>query len=167
MADEFWRHNGLFCDGGCCGHNPSPIGVTWAWVLVQDDQIVREDSGIIRTCAVCPTVSNNVAEYAAAVQALESLPAGWNGYLCSDSQVTLGRLFQGWQLKGISNAWAARATAALARLGHVEPVLLQGHPTKADLARGIGAKRNLPVSKWNALCDRRCQERAASVMAGQ
>lgn len=39
-------------------------------------------------------------------------------------------------------------------------VLLQGHPTKADLACGIGKKRNLPVSIHNVWCDEACGKAA-------
>ncbi|MCL5265164.1 MAG: hypothetical protein M1343_08245 [Chloroflexi bacterium] len=154
-----WRISALYSDGGVILHNPSNIGGTYAWCHVEDDQIVDHGSSII-LATLDMQITNNVAEYVAAVSALESVPNNWSGYLCSDSQVTLGRLFQGWKLDGIPSEWARRATDALFRLGDVRGILLQGHPNKADLLRGVGAKRNLPVSKWNVHCDRECQRQA-------
>jgi hypothetical protein len=49
-----------------------------------------------------------------------------------------------------------RGEAAVARLGKIEVILLQGHPTKEDLANGLGKKRQLPVSEHNVWCDEAC-----------
>lgn len=163
--DEFWRHNALFTDGGCAVRNPSPYGGSWAWCLVEDGQVEASSSGVILSTSD-ELITNNLAEYTAAVHGLEALPAGWSGYLCADSQVTLGRLFWGWKTNGLSAALVERAGKALRRLGEVTPMLLQGHPTTADLRSGTGAKRRLPVSKWNVYVDRLCQEKAASLTQG-
>ncbi len=109
-------------------------------------------------------VGNNVAELRAAVEALVVMPGDWRGTLYSDSQVTLGRLFDGWPLRGVpvDLAWRTQQLREwLRRFGQVRGVLLQGYPTRADLERGVGKKRGLPVSRWNVLADRMCQERAA------
>ena len=161
MADE------LYCDGGVIGHNPSDEGGTYAWVLVRDGKIVRQASGIILPSdGYNGVISNNVSELVAAVVAIEAMPIGWTGTLYSDSQVTLGRLFLAWPLRNVprylvTRLWAIQRTERLAGVQHV---LLQGHPTKADLAAGIGKKRNLPVSKWNAWADRECAHQASEYM---
>lgn len=155
----------LFADGGVIGRNPSPIGGTWAWVAVDAaGDVVAQASGVL-PAPPGSTVSNNFAEFAAAVQALEQMPDGWAGTLASDSAVTLGRLCSGWTLAGIPLAWVQRGAAVLQRLGPITPLLLQGHPTRADLARGIGSKRGYPVSIHNVTCDRLCQEAGRAYLA--
>lgn len=153
----------IFSDGGCILHNPSRIGGTWAFVLVDNDEIVKSDKGTMLANPDFP-ITNNQTEYVAAALGLEALPDNWSGELCSDSQVTLGRLFWGWQLKGLSTEWTSRAICALKRLGKITPVLLQGHPTKAELVRGTGS-RGLPVSKWNKWADTCCQNLASDFIA--
>jgi ribonuclease HI len=154
-----------YCDGGCVGGNPSDQGVTWAYCLVDATGArVAHDSGVIPA----PTgraLTNNQAEYAAAVRALEALPPGWSGPLYSDSAVTLGRLCRGWATNGLPPAWVTRAQAALDRLGPLRPVLLQGHPTKTDLEQGIGKKRGFPVSIHNCWCDEECTKAARAYLA--
>jgi len=161
--------DGIYCDGGVLKVNPSPFGGSWAWCLVEAGAIVRSASGIIlpSECDGGP-VSNNVSELRAAVEALESTPRKWGGTLYSDSQVTLGRLFKGWPLNGVPEELACRVKQFRQDLRDyplIDPVLLQGHPTKADLACGIGHKRGLPVSRWNCWCDERCQQEAAKYLA--
>ena len=96
-------------------------------------------------------ITNNHTEQIAICHALEAMPDGWSGTVYSDSQVALGRVFEGWKLNNLPPNIAKRCAAALARLGKIEHVLLQGHPTRADLECGIGAKRGLPVSIHNVL----------------
>lgn len=161
----------LYCDGGIIGRNPSAIGGTWAWCLVEGDQLVREKSGLIIGPAgvrhssdhsVAQPVSNNLAELVAAILGIEALPMNWSGYVCSDSQVTIGRLFWMWKFTRIPQEWIWRAgSCCLLRPGPIRPILLQGHPTKTDLACGIGKRRNLPVSKWNVYCHQQCSDQAA------
>jgi ribonuclease HI len=173
MRGERVSEQVLYADGGVISRNPSPIGGTWAWCLVQTDGDnegqMRTGSGVIpATEGYGGSVSNNVSELVAAVSALESVPAFWRGTLCSDSQVTLGRLFLGWPLRGVPEPLVKRLRRVQLRLQddleHVRSQLLQGHPTKADLERGAGAKRGLPVSQWNVWCDRRCGELAAEYL---
>ncbi len=161
----------LYTDGGCIQRNPSSIGGTWAWVLVEDGRVFAEDGQIVASASgVIPAngtpVSNNVAELVAAVRGLEALPRGWSGRFCCDSQVTIGRLFWGYPFRGVPQELVERAQKAVRNLW-IRPVLLQGHPTKADLERGIGVKRGLPVSKWNVAVDRMCQEEARKCLEGR
>jgi ribonuclease HI len=169
----------LYCDGGVLKVNPSPYGGTWAWCLTNDEpkyandgdsgeNITRCASGFISPeWGVNGFVSNNVSELWAAVSALEVMPFDWKGTLCSDSQVTLGRLAREWPLRGVPDYlahWLADIRLRLRTdLLGVEFLLLQGHPTKADLASGIGARHGYPVSKFNVWCDQACTERAKEV----
>jgi ribonuclease HI len=150
----------LYCDGGLVGPvNPSPDGGTWAWCAVNPfGARIAQASGVI-DAPRGGTVSNNVAEFVAAVLALETVPAGWSGTLYSDSLITLNRLFQGWTLTNIPPDWVQRGSAALQRLGNANWVLLQGHPTKAELQAGRG-KKGYPVSEHNVWCDQACRAAA-------
>lgn len=154
----------VYTDGGCITRNPSDVGVTWAYCFVNAaGERIASDSGVISAPPGRP-LTNNQAEYAAAVRALEALPAGWSGPLYSDSQNTLGRLCWGWATRNLPPAWVARGQAALARLGPITPVLLQGHPTAADLRAGVGAKRGLPVSIHNCWADQECTRQATAYL---
>jgi ribonuclease HI len=154
----------VYCDGGCITRNPSPVGVTWAYCYVNAaGERIASAGGIIPAPPDRP-LTNNLAEYAAAIKALEALPARWSGPLYSDSQVTLGRLCWGWATRGLPPGWIGRAQVALARLGPITPVLLQGHPTKDDLQAGVGAKRGLPVSVHNCWCDEECTRQARAYL---
>lgn len=161
----------LYTDGGCIGANPSPLGGTFAWCLVDSDidQIIRSASGIILPADYDgQPISNNVAELRAAVEGIEAMPEGWTGTIHSDSQITLGRLFENWSTKGIPDAlWSRLYHVKNGRIygGSIKWVLLQGHPTRADLGCGVGAKRHLPVSKWNQWADRECQRLAREYLA--
>jgi ribonuclease HI len=147
----------VYADGGCIVRNPSPHGGTWAWCFVDDAGTrVQSKSGLILPAEIgLSAVTNNVSEFAALARALRALPDGWSGPVFSDSQITLGRIFWGWRDKGLPAGWLWAAQANLRRLGKLEPVLLDGHPTKAQLASGIG-KRGNRVSEHNVWCDHEC-----------
>jgi ribonuclease HI len=147
----------IFADGGCVERNPSPIAGTWAWCHVsEEDERCRQESGL-EPAAEWPggMVTNNQMEFVALVRAIEALPSGWTGTVHSDSKVSLGRLFRGWKLTGIPPVWRQRGSLALGRIGQVTVVLLDGHPTRAQLLAGRG-KRGNPVSPHNVWCDRAC-----------
>ena len=166
MVDFKKMNNGrathVYCDGGCVGRNPSEEGGTWAYRLVwqdgdAEDVVVAEESGLVLAPPGRP-VTNNHTEQIAIVKALEALPDGWSGTVCSDSQIALGRVFKGWREKNLPRNVADRTRATVARMGTIKTVLLQGHPTQADLLSGIGKKRGLPVSIHNKWCDEACSE---------
>jgi ribonuclease HI len=154
----------LYADGGLIGANPSEVGGVWAWCGVN-----RNGERVIERGGVVPAngrpITNNHTEQIAITLALEAMPDGWSGAVCSDSNVALGRVFKGWKQKNLPANIAKCSAAAVARLGEIDVVLLQGHPTKADLERGIGAKRNLPVSIHNVWADKRCREEARKYLS--
>lgn len=163
----------LYTDGGTIGRNPSPHGGPWAFRHVEhkdgeNDVVLYSESGILipGQCAIeGKKITNNHTEFYALLRALESMERGWEGKVCSDSLITLGRFFVFWgnqkQLyphKNIPQEWVRRRDYELARLGwNVKPVLLSGHPTREHLRTGIGA-RGTPVSIHNKWCDNRCKE---------
>lgn len=153
----------LYADGGVIGSNPSSIGGTWAWCLVDAaGQRICEYSGVIRACdAGVPAVTNNLTELLALVNGLDALPSGWQGTVYSDSWVSLQRVFLAAKLNNVP-PWLIDRLQALQKsrkLAEMSYVLLDGHPTKAQLAAGVG-KRGHPVSIHNVFCDAECQRRA-------
>jgi ribonuclease HI len=152
--------NELFCDGGCVKANPSPYAGTWAWCYVVDGEMVYNQSGIIYPKAFnSKTLTNNQSELVALLAGLSFLPLDWIGVVKSDSQVSLGRVFQGWKFKrGIPAHIILRYQEIKKKFlywDQIKWVLLSGHPTKKELETGIG-KNGLPVSKWNVWCDHEC-----------
>lgn len=155
----------VYTDGGLIHANPSPIGGTWAACHVDaDDQLVWSASGLILAEAGDPDlalVTNNQAEFRAMLAGLDALPDGWSGTVYADSAVTLARFSRPETagLKGIPLDWRRRMALVLSRLGRLGFVLLDGHPSRAQLAAGVG-KRGNPVSRWNVYVDRLCTETA-------
>lgn len=153
--------NQLFCDGGVIRKNPSTIGGTWAFRLLEDGEVIREHAAIVIPAHIClDTVSNNLAEMLALINGMEELPRYWKGTIYSDSMVTLGRAFQGWKWNGIPDAIRERFRLARLRLVYwgteeISYVLLAGHPTRAQLAAGTGHS-GLPVNIHNVWCDKAC-----------
>ena len=171
----------LYCDGGVIAdlrlapepgklrpvYNPSYIGGTWAWCAVDANGVLLgRNSGVIPAVFTYELdgVSNNLAEWQAAVRALEAMPQGVRIELCSDSEITIGRLFWNWSTaKGLPNTWVRRGLNAKRQLGGtVRPVLLEGHPTRAELRAGRGAKHGWPVSEHNVWCDKECSRLGAA-----
>jgi ribonuclease HI len=156
----------VYADGGIIGRNPSFDGGTWAWCHINAaGERIKEDSGTVCSYGeagfASQAVTNNYTEMLALVNGLAALPAGWSGTVYSDSNITLGRLFRGWKWTGIPKWLIERAELALKNLDlpNVKAVLLDGHPTKAQLAAGVG-KRGNPVSEHNVWCDKECGRQA-------
>jgi len=156
----------LYTDGGVIQKNPSPIGGTWAWVLTgDDDQIIDQDSGVVSADENGGPVTNTQMELYAIIQGLLKVrnPSALK-HVYSDSNVSLGRVFKGWSLNNIPSGMIRLLGLAKERYPwiqvKVQHTLLDGHPTKAQLEAGIG-KRGHPVSKWNVLCDKMCNEAGA------
>lgn len=160
----------LYTDGGVIDKNPSPIGGTWAWVLVDKDNETVIDSksgafqpGVFRMYPNGPryeTVSNNVTEMVAMLKGLRAVPLNTPFIVYCDSMITLGRIFRKWRWRGmpplIEKVWFASITEKM-NLDKIKNIQLAGHPTEAQLASGVG-RHGYVVSKWNVLCDLRCRE---------
>ena len=149
----------LYADGGVIGQNPSPIGGTWAWCMVgADGTRTRHAYGYVTPADLdTPTVSNNHTELLALVLGLEALPAGWAGTVYSDSWVSLQRVFLAAKLANVP-PWLVDRLQTLQKSGALKQMtytLLDGHPTRAELAAGIG-KRGHGVSIHNVWCDQQC-----------
>ena len=147
----------LYTDGGVIQVNPSPFGGTWAWTVVEHGQRIRQDSGVLLPTADYPAITNNVTELYALVAGIESLPVDWVGIVFSDSWVSLQRLFLGAKLKNVPE-WLVERLQVIrqsGRLSQMAYVLLDGHPTQAQLLAGKG-KRGGPVSEFNVWCDEEC-----------
>lgn len=138
--------------------NPSPLGGTYAFLHVNSKGVVtRQESGIIlpRDSGL-PKISNNFSELFAALEALESIPQGWDGTLYTDSLVTLRRITTGSKFNGIPEPMIER-TLRLRKGRRYKVVLLCGHPTRKELEAGVG-KRGYPVSIHNVTCDKLCRK---------
>lgn len=173
--------NRLYTDGGSVGPNPSPYGAPFAWCFVSandeillsgDGMLVKSDEGfpayqhrpwyVTYVLPEFDTFSNNLSEAAGLYDAVRFMPDGWSGQIVSDSEVTLGRFFKGWNWRktktsaGLPDKWMREWQQHRDRLGTLTPVLVAGHPSDHDLV--VGRKRNLPVSRFNRYCDSRCNE---------
>jgi len=149
----------LFCDGGVVEKNPSVIGGTYAFCLIEDERSLI-DGYYFRSCnsLKLSEVTNNITEMMALVKGLQYLPPGWEGTICSDSMITLGRAFDGWKCKNLPRWLISRLEFEKNRLvnwKNIKHILHAGHPTKAQLEAGVG-RHGLPVSKWNVWCDKHC-----------
>lgn len=153
----------LYADGGVIGKNPSAIGGTWAWAHVDvNGERIKTASGIITpTEAQMPAITNNLTELYAIVLGLEAVSAAWAGTVYSDSWVSLQRVFLAAKLLHVPD-WLIARLQTLQKSGQLRAVrwqLLDGHPTRAQLAAGKGKRGNL-VSVHNVFCDAECQRQA-------
>lgn len=158
----------LYTDGGVIGQNPSPIGGTWAWCMVDaEGTLLRHASGWVNPVEMnAEAVTNNHTELMALVLGLEALPETFAGTVYSDSWVSLQRVFLAAKLANVP-AWLVERLQAIQRSGRLATLrfqLLDGHPTRAQLDAGIG-KRGNPVSTWNVWCDEQCSALAREVSA--
>lgn len=166
----------VYADGGVITDpvtkqfNPSPIGGTWAWCHVDESgQRINGASGFLSVAEakVPKGVTNNLTEIYALLLCLEALPADWVGTVCSDSKVSLGRLFGSFSLNELPGWLIERIGQVLRnhRMDQIRYVLLDGHPTRAQLDAGVG-KRGHPVSEHNVWCDTACNEAKEYALKG-
>ncbi len=133
-------------------------------------ELIHSDSGVVKGTDK-RGVTNNHTEQIAIIKAIEAMPENWSGTIYTDSRTALLRVQCDYQIhnlgfnrkvtseKGLPPNISRRSKEAVQRLGkRVKFVLLQGHPTNEELAQGWGNRRDLPVSKWNDLCDELCNE---------
>jgi len=147
----------VYADGGLIGPNPSAKGGTWAWCHVNSSgERVKERAGVVLPDELgLEKVTNNISEMVALLRCIRNLPEGWSGTVYSDSQITLGRVFKGWDMEKCPSSIIVRALEYRRRLGRIIPVLLDGHPTKAQVTAGIGKRGNM-CSEHNVWCDDAC-----------
>ena len=146
----------IYTDGGLCSPNPSKLGGVWAWCAVDsEDEFIYGESGYF----VAPEgkeITSHQAEFAAMTRALEAMPLGWEGTVCSDSELTINRFSKGHSCFNIPPNMLQRGVMVLEKLGDPKFVLLAHKPTKDDLEHGYSLKSGLPVSIWNKWCDKQC-----------
>jgi len=160
----------LYTDGGVIGGNPSFTGGTWAFAAVKDnaDPWKIGHGMIVPRQMGTPVIGNNQMELLAVIRGLQAMPEDWCGIICSDSQITLGRIFKKWKLNNIPKWMIAELMIEKSRLKYwnmFQSLLLCGHPTKEDLERGFGDNGN-PVSTYNVLCDSMCNREAEKFTKG-
>jgi hypothetical protein len=145
--------------------NPSLLGFTWAWVLVDEhDQLVRKQYGY----EVCPIVvdgrtwacQTDLGEFYALMRALAHLPEGWSGEVATDNLLTIHRMFHQQPTRSIPPKWVKIAAKLRADLmgngGLLVPIHLRGHPTRDQLLLGhdgTEGRPGIPVSRWNVEVD--------------
>lgn len=133
----------LYVDGGVYKHNPSNIGGAWAYVLVEDGNILKRDCGVI-----VGEVTNNYMEFYAAYMGIKNLPDGWAGTFISDSKITIGRIFYGWKTRGLPEELVSNLKKELANKGLIIPKHVKGHQNyngDADIF-------------YNRMCDTMCNQ---------
>lgn len=148
----------VYTDGGLVLKNPSPVGGSWAYRLV--DSIDRLGGNVVKEFSggrIQPEITNNTTEFIAAVLAFRQLPEGWSGLWLPDSEVTVTRLLYGGKGKGLSEDQIKWGRETMERMGKIEVQLLGGHPTRKALASGFRADGK-PVSIHNVWCDKACGE---------
>ncbi len=163
----------IYTDGGCAKKNPSPYGISWAFLAVDENNtVLHEDSGNIST-ENCKgyKASNNLAEMVAAIKGLEYVIStfketympltGTKITLLSDSELTLNRIFKRYSTDKLPNNVVQRLGTAIAKFRVAGIVLngslVGGHPTKKELKAGVD-KRGLPVSEHNVRVDFLCKQ---------
>lgn len=160
MQETKSREWALYTDGGVIGPNPSSLGGTWCWCLVnREDEMMTSSMGIVEPADIgLPQVTNNLTELYAALRALKSVPKDWSGTVYTDSKITMHRLLNSISFNGIPE-WLSEDVMEIRRFGKYRVVLLGGHPTKAELERGR-RKDGALVSIHNVFCDLACQRLA-------
>jgi ribonuclease HI len=122
-------HHTIYCDGACIG-NPGPAG--WGAVVIAPDGEQTELAGSLGHA------TNQIAELSAAIGALESIPAGSQVRLHSDSQYLIKGVkewMQGWKRRGwrtangspVANLGLWQRLDELHRVHHIEPIWVKGH----------------------------------------
>ena len=160
----------LYTDGGVVLKNPSTIGGTWAWCLVEDDKVIRQDSGHITPKQMfSPTVTNNQTELYAVIRGFTGLNDRDIVEVRSDSEITLGRVFKHYAFNNIPNWMVDFMDEEIDRLRNFKKFtyeLMDGHPTREQVEKGIG-KRGHVTSKWNVWCDEECRRQAKKLLLEQ
>jgi ribonuclease HI len=132
--------SGVFADGSCEG-NPGPGG--WAWVHVEDDRVVAQDSG------TDPATTNNRMELRALIEAYRKLPVDAQVIVYSDSRLcvdTINAWAPGWERRG----WR-RKGGPIANLELVQQLYALSRTRPRVKLEWIEAHRGL---RWNEYVDK-------------
>jgi hypothetical protein len=175
----------LFADGGTIAvimeiggrrrvlGNPSPVGITWAWVLVDEERELARASGYLLTPVGHSDHGNeiqargDVAEYYALLRGithLSTLKPPWSGAVCSDSALSLRRaLGAPASTELIPRDWQGSLHVARSGLRRLWPVTVGSHPSPEELEEGVkqhpnGTAPPRLVSAWNVLADDLCRQ---------
>lgn len=158
----------LHVDGGCILKNPSTIGGTFAWCLVENDKQIAVGSGYVTPKSWNQDViTNNQMELYALIKGLEYLESSEVVKVCSDSEITLGRAFKDYALKNIPEWMKDELKVQQNRLYNFYRFwwsLIGGHPTESEILKGINKKGHV-TSKWNVWCDRECNLQAENYLS--
>lgn len=154
----------LYADGGLASPNPSPIGGSWAYAAVgEDGEVSHYDSGFVRPEEFdLSTVSANLVEFIALLKAFQCVRPGWSGTAYTDSKVSWERFRkpQTAGMRGVPDSLREEMQKTMQLIGDSHQIiLLEGHPTKAELQRGVG-KGGQPVSRFNVFVDKLCRQQA-------
>lgn len=156
----------LYTDGGVIRHNPSSIGGTIAFCLVEDGKIIEVFSDVVlpgQKYTTPNTISNNLTEFLAICHGLMRLPNDWRGFVYSDSLVSIGRANGTFRsFDGIPYDLRVLFSNEKKRLNDFRSIgftLVGGHPTRNELASGRN-KKGCIVSEYNVICDNACQKKA-------
>ncbi len=144
---------------------PSPVGFTWAWVLVGADgeEEARESGYVLAPLVVggrpyrCQSELGEFYALARGFQWLARNRPGWSGEVLSDNHLALGRVFRNVACHSLPPELVERSARHRRRLGGLIEVPINGHPTREHLARGYGHS-DYPVSTWNVKTDLLCAE---------
>ena len=149
----------LYTDGGVLDASSSTDCGAYAYCLVNEfnKRIVEVAKFVTPADLAAPAVTNNLTELLALVRGIAALPNDWTGTIASDSWVSLQRIFLGAKLNNVPDWLVTDVLTTRVRLKRMRATytLLDGHPTRAQLAVGKG-KRGAPVSEHNVWCDAAC-----------
>jgi len=157
-------------DGGfALTQGASPIGIVWAWVLTDTNDLLQaEDSGYL----LCPIEADNqtwpaktdLAEFYAAYCGLQALPLAWHGEVLLDSHLTIRRMFERCAVNTVPRSWVAGAATERRRAGKLWPVHVAGHPSLTDLGDPVQRRGGSPISPWNVHADNLCNSRKVDAL---
>ncbi len=154
----------LYADGGVIGRNPSTIGGTWAYRLIDASGHVMVNSGVVYPIPrKLPKITNNYTELMAVLQGMLVLPDGWDGTIYTDSLVTINRITNSPKFVGTPRDTIELLRYQRRRLGVYRTVLLKGHPTKEEIKAGQ-REDGRPVSVHNQWCDAECGRLARMIL---
>jgi hypothetical protein len=142
----------IYCDGGVIDdhrgvRSRSSVGGVWAYCGVDANNLrILEAGGVVKATR-SRDVTNNHMKQIALCKAMEDMPCGWEGCICSDSYVALRRAFFGGSTYNLPRNIRDRSAEARMLLGHVDVVVCKGHPRREMLMSGQAWRYEVPCEK--------------------